>query len=98
MMGGYIALSLLLIFGFTYALVIPVTLVAMALGGAVFQRVVMERVSSSKGVGVQLVIATLGLAYALKGLVRQTGLGDTPRSLPALVPTDAILIGDAVLT
>jgi branched-chain amino acid transport system permease protein len=98
MMGGYIALSLLLIFGFSYALVIPVTLVAMALGGAVFQRVVMERVSSSKGVGVQLVIATLGLAYALKGLVRQTGLGDTPRSLPALVPTDAILIGDAVLT
>jgi branched-chain amino acid transport system permease protein len=98
MMGGYVALSLLLIFGFSYALVIPITLVVMALGGAVFQRVVMERVSGSKGVGVQLVIATLGLAYALKGLVRQTGLGDTPRSLPALVPTDAILIGDAVLT
>lgn len=98
MMGGYIALSLLLIFGFSYALVIPVTLVAMAFGGAVFQRVVMERVTGSKGVGVQLVIATLGLAYALKGVVRQTGLGDTPRSLPALVPTDAILIGDAVLT
>jgi branched-chain amino acid transport system permease protein len=98
MMGGYIALSLLLIFGFSYALVIPVTLVAMALGGALFQRVVMERVTGSKGVGVQLVIATLGLAYALKGVVRQTGLGDTPRSLPALVPTDAILIGDAVLT
>jgi branched-chain amino acid transport system permease protein len=98
MMGGYVALSLLLIFGFSYALVIPVTLVAMALGGALFQRVVMERVSGSKGVGVQLVIATLGLAHALKGLVRQTGLGDTPRSLPALVPSDAILIGDAVLT
>lgn len=98
MMGGYIALSLLLIFGFSYALVIPVTLVAMALGGALFQRLVMERVTGSKGVGVQLVIATLGLAYALKGVVRQTGLGDTPRSLPALVPTDAILIGDAVLT
>ncbi len=98
MMGGYVALSLLLIFGFSYALVIPITLVSMALGGAVFQRVVMERVTGSKGVGVQLVIATLGLAYALKGVVRQTGLGDTPRSLPALVPTDAILIGDAVLT
>ena len=39
-----------------------------------------------------------GLAYALKGLVRQTGLGDTPRSLPPLAPTDAIIIGDAVLT
>ncbi|WP_408594838.1 branched-chain amino acid ABC transporter permease [Limnohabitans sp.] len=98
MMGGYIALTLLLIFGFSYALVIPLTLIGMAFGGALFQRVVMERVTGSKGVGVQLVIATLGLAYALKGAVRQTGLGDTPRSLPALVPTDAILIGDAVLT
>jgi branched-chain amino acid transport system permease protein len=98
MMGGYIALTLLLIFGFSYALVIPLTLIGMAFGGALFQRVVMERVTGSKGVGVQLVIATLGLAYALKGVVRQTGLGDTPRSLPALVPTDAILIGDAVLT
>ena len=29
--------------------------------------------------------------------MRQSGLGDTPRSLP-LAPTDAIIIGDAVLT
>jgi branched-chain amino acid transport system permease protein len=49
-------------------------------------------------VGVQLVIATLGLAYLLKGLVRQTGLGDTPRSLPSLVGDGAVLIGDAALT
>jgi len=98
MMGAYVALSLLLVAGWAYAAVIPVTLVALALGGAVFQRVVMERVSKSKGAGVQLVIATLGFAYLLKGAVRQTGLGDTPRSLPALVSTDAVMIGDAVLT
>jgi branched-chain amino acid transport system permease protein len=49
-------------------------------------------------VGVQLVIATLGLAYVLKGAVRQTGLGDAPRSLPALVSSDTVMIGDAVLT
>ena len=36
--------------------------------------------------------------YKRQGLVRQTGLGDTPRSLPPLAPTDAIIIGDAVLT
>ena len=30
--------------------------------------------------------------------MRQSGLGDTPRSLPPLAPTDAIIIGDAVLT
>ena len=84
--------------GWPYLVVIPVTLLAVAVVAALFQRVVMERVIASKGVGVQLVIATLGLAYALKGLVRQSGLGDTPRSLPPLAPTDAIIIGDAVLT
>ncbi len=98
MIGGYVALSLLLIVGLPYALVIPLTVVAVAVGTALFQRVVMERVTHSKGVGPQLVIATLGLAYALKGLVRQTGLGDTPRSLPALVANDPVIIGDAFLT
>jgi len=98
MIAGYVALSLLLLAQLPYAVVIPLTLLAMALGGALFQRLVMERVTGSRGVGVQLVIATLGLAYFLKGLVRQTGLGDTPRSLPALVSSDAVLIGDAALT
>ena len=98
MIGGYVALSLLLIAGWSYAVVIPVTVVAVAVGAALFQRVVMERVTHSKGVGPQLVIATLGLAYMLKGLVRQTGLGDTPRSLPPLVSNDPVIIGDAFLT
>ena len=98
MIGGYVALSLLMTGHLPYALVIVVTLVAVGLGGALFQKVVMERVSGSRGVGVQLVIATLGLAYFLKGLVLQTGLGDAPRSLPPLVPNDAVMIGDAALT
>jgi len=98
MMAGYVALVLLLIAHLPYAVVIPVTLVVVAGGTALFQRVVMERVTGSKGVGVQLVIATLGFAYALKGLVRQTGLGDTPRSLPSLVSSDPVVIGDAALT
>ncbi|VTU19202.1 LIV-I protein H [Variovorax sp. PBS-H4] len=98
MIGGYVALSLLLLAGLPYGVVIPLTLAIVALGAAMFQRFVMERVTGARGVGVQLVIATLGLAYLLKGLVRQTGLGDTPRSLPALVSSDAVLIGDAALT
>lgn len=98
MIGGYVALCLLLIAGLSYAVVIPLTVIAVAAGAALFQRVVMERVTHSKGVGPQLVIATLGLAYTLKGLVRQTGLGDTPRSLPSIVPNDPVMIGDAFLT
>lgn len=98
MIAGYIALSLMLLVQLPYAAVIPLTLVGTAIGGALFQRVVMERVTTSRGVGVQLVIATLGLAYLLKGLVRQTGLGDTPRSLPSLVSNAPVLIGDAALT
>lgn len=98
MAGGYVALMGLLVFKLSYALVIPLTLAMMAMVGALFQRFVMERVTGSKGVGVQLVIATLGLAYLLKGLVRQTGLGDTPRSLPSLVGDGAVIIGDAALT
>lgn len=97
MMAGYVALMLLLA-QVPYVAVIAITLVIMALGGALFQRLVMERVTGSRGVGVQLVIATLGLAYVLKGLVRQTGLGDTPRSLPALFSSDTVMIGDAALT
>lgn len=98
MIGGYVALTLLLLGKVPYGVVLPLTLVAVASGAALFQRVVMERVTRSKGVGVQLLIATLGLAYALKGLVRQTGLGDTVRSMPPLVSADAVIIGDAVLT
>lgn len=98
MIGGYVALCLLLIAGLSYAVVIPLTVITVAAGAALFQRVVMERVTHSKGVGPQLVIATLGLAYTLKGLVRQTGLGDTPRSLPSIVPNDPVMIGDAFLT
>lgn len=98
MIGGYAALSLLLLAKLPYAAVIPLTLVALAFGAACFQRFVMERVTGSRGVGVQLVIATLGLAYLLKGLVRLTGLGDTPRSLPSLVSNDVVMIGDAALT
>lgn len=98
MVGGYVALFMILMLNWSYWLVIPVTLLSVTVIGAVFQRVVMEKVVKSKGVAVQLVIATLGLAYVLKGAVRQTGLGDSPRSLPPMIAPDAVIIGDAFLT
>ncbi|MBB5216689.1 branched-chain amino acid ABC transporter permease [Parapusillimonas granuli] len=98
MVGGYAALGMVLVQQWPSWAVIPLTLLFVAAITAVFQRVVMEKVIRSKGAGVQLVIATLGLAYVLKGAVRQTGLGDSPRSLPPLVSTDTVMIGDAFLT
>ena len=98
MVGGYVALFMILIFHWHYAIVIPVTLVVVAVICAFFQRVVMERVIKARGVEVQLVIATLGLSYVLKGVVRQSGLGDAPRSLPAIIQPDTVVIGQAVLT
>jgi len=97
MAGGYIALVLLTA-QLNYALVMVITLAGVTAIGALFQRVVMERVNRSRGVGVQFVIATLGLAFTLKGLVRLTGLGDTPRSLPSLVSSETVMIGQAALT
>jgi branched-chain amino acid transport system permease protein len=97
MAAGYVALVLLSA-RVNYAAVIPLTLIAMTALAALFQRVVMERVMRARGVGVQFVIATLGLAYALRGLVSLTGLGDTPRSLPGLISSDPVLVGDAVLS
>ena len=45
---GYIALFLTLVLGWPYLVVIPVTLLAVAVVAALFQRVVMERVIASR--------------------------------------------------
>jgi len=98
MSAGYVALFLLVVWNWPYWAAALLAIVVTALLAALFQHVVMQRVTASRGAGVQMVIATLGFAYVLKGLVRKTGLGDTPRSLPSLVPQDPITIGQAVLT
>ena len=98
MFGGYVALFLLSVWNWNYWPAAVAAIVVTAVVAGLFQRVVMQKVVESKGVGVQMVIATLGFAYLLKGLVRKTGLGDTPRSLPSVVPQDTVMIGQAALT
>jgi branched-chain amino acid transport system permease protein len=63
-----------------------------------FQGVVLTRIERSRGLPVHVVIATLGMAYFLKGVVRLSGLGDTPRSFPSYVSTETVRIGSAVVT
>ncbi|MEW6644694.1 MAG: branched-chain amino acid ABC transporter permease [Pseudomonadota bacterium] len=98
MAAGYVALYLF-VFRMVPAIVaIPMTIVLAFVGAALFRRVVLTKVASASGSPINLVIATLGLSYVLKGLVRQTGFGDTPRSFPALVSTDSLMIGQASVT
>ena len=98
MFGGYVALFLLTVWNWNYWPAAVMAIVVTAMVAGLFQRVVMQKVVASNGVGVQMVIATLGFAYLLKGIVRKTGLGDTPRSLPSVVPQDTVPIGQAALT
>lgn len=98
MAAGYCALFLLVFQATPVWLAIPLTLVVAFAAAALFRRVVLTQVARASGSPVNLVIATLGLSYVLKGLVRRTGFGDTPRSFPALVSTDGVMIGQASIT
>ncbi|GJD50253.1 High-affinity branched-chain amino acid transport system permease protein LivH [Methylobacterium crusticola] len=98
MAAAYFAFFLIAIAGVPIWLALPLTLVAAALAAGLFQRVVLRRVAAARGVAVNLVIATLGLSYVLKGLVRATGFGDTPRTFPSVVPDGSVTLGEASLS
>lgn len=98
MAAGYVAFYLYALRGAPAWLVVPATLLLAFALLALFQAVVLRRVRAARGTQVNLVIATLGLSYLLKGIVRNTGLGDTPRTLPALVSTASVQVGQAMLT
>lgn len=98
MAAGYVAFYLYALHGAPAWLVVPAALLLAFALLALFQAVVLRRVQAARGTQVNLVIATLGLSYLLKGIVRNTGLGDTPRTLPALVSTASVQVGQATLT
>lgn len=98
MASAYLAFFLIAIIALPYWVAVPATILAIFVGTAFFQRVVLTQVAAAKGVAVNLVIATLGLSYALKGIVRATGFGDTPRSFPSAVPEGSVTLWHASLT
>jgi len=79
MAAGYIALYLLVFRNLPLWVVMPATILAAFAGAALFRRLILNQVARANGSPVNLVIATLGLSYVLRGFVRQTGFGDTPR-------------------
>jgi branched-chain amino acid transport system permease protein len=98
MAGSYMAFFLIVVFAAPTYVAVPATVLIVCVLGAAFQRLVLTRVAAERGVSVNLVIATLGLSYLLKGLVRSTGFGDAPRSFPSLAPEGTVMIGAASLS
>ncbi|MET0529766.1 MAG: branched-chain amino acid ABC transporter permease [Microvirga sp.] len=98
MASAYLAFFLIAMLALPYWVAVPATVLAIFAGTALFQRVVLTQVAAAKGVAVNLVIATLGLSYALKGIVRATGFGDTPRSFPSVLPEGSVTLWQASLT
>jgi branched-chain amino acid transport system permease protein len=98
MASAYVAFYFLVIRSAPVFLSIALTLLISFVAAALFRRLVLARVAKSSGSAVNLVIATLGLSYVLRGLVRGTGLGDTPRTFPALASTQSLMIGQASVT
>ena len=98
--GAFLSLILLIptFAGLPYYLVIPITALVCFLLGVTVNGLVMQPITKAKGTLVAMVIATLGISFIIKGAARYSGLANSPRTFPALFSTDAIFIGDSVLT
>jgi branched-chain amino acid transport system permease protein len=98
MASAYLAFFLIAMVALPYWVAVPATVLGIFIATALFQRIVLTQVAAAKGIAVNLVIATLGLSYALKGIVRATGFGDTPRSFPSVIPEGSVTLWHASLT
>ena len=102
MVGSYFALLGLVFFGLPYVITIPLVLAVSFAMGALFDRVVLVRVLGrslpGQSVLVAMVIATVGLANVLKGVVRVFPYTEEVQRLPTLMPGPPMFIGPAILT
>lgn len=100
MASCYIALVLLVGYGAPYWLAALLAVGGGFLIGAGFDRLVLERIarrSRGQDVMIAMVIATIGLSYVLKGIVRALPYADDVRILPAQLRGPPLLIGNALL-
>jgi branched-chain amino acid transport system permease protein len=101
MLGAYVGLLGLIYFELPYALMFALTIVIVFATGAVFERVTLNTISGRRYAAnadlVPLVVATVGLGYLLKGLVRVVPYTEEVRRLPPLVGGPPIFLGDVIL-
>lgn len=102
MIAAYIALFILFFTDLSYWIVIPLCAFATFIIGVFFERVVLTRIQGRQAPGqsvlVTMVIATVGLSYVLKGIVRPIPYTDEVRTLPPMLAIDPIFIGPVVLS
>jgi branched-chain amino acid transport system permease protein len=101
MLGGYLGLLGLLYLQVPYALVFVLAAAFTFVLGALFDRVVLNKVLGRSIPGqsllVAMVIATVGLSYVLKGTVRLFPYTEDVRRLRPLFTGDPIFLGNIVL-
>lgn len=101
MLGGYVGLLFLVFGGLAYALMMVATIAIVCLVGAAFERVTMNAVRGRRYTRhvdlVPLVVATIGLSYLLKGLVRVWPYSEEPRRLEPLFSGKPVFLGNVVL-
>ena len=101
MVGGYIGMFALLYVGVPYISIFVLSAVATFALGAAFDRVVLHKVLGravpGQSILVAMVIATVGLSYVLKGIVRVVPYTEEVRRLPPFFSGEPIFIGPVVL-
>ena len=101
MVGGYLGMFALLWLNLPYVFIFPFAALVIFVGGALFDRVVLTRVVGDSVPGhsvlVPMIIATVGLSYALKGIVRLIPYTQDVRRLPPISSGAPIFLGPVVL-
>lgn len=101
MVGGYLGMLALLYLGLPYPAIFLFGALFMFMLGAVFDRIVLNKVLGraipGQSILVAMVIATVGLSYVLKGTVRVFPYTEEVRRLQPLLTGEPIFIGSVVL-
>lgn len=101
MVAGYVGLLLLDLFALNYALMMLLVICAVAVFGMVFERVALNRIIgvryAAEAALVPMVVATIGLSFAMRGAVRVIPATQEVLRLPPLFAGPPVFFGDLIL-
>jgi branched-chain amino acid transport system permease protein len=101
MLGAYVGLLGLVFLELPYAVMFALTVVVVFAAGALFERIALNTITGRRHSAhvdlVPLVVATVGLGYMLKGIVRVVPYTEEVRRLPPLLSGPPIIFSDVIL-